>query len=92
VTSILKPRSLGDELRTVVDADERRRREEPHELLQHGHHILRLSPPAHPDAQKEKAMLLNHVQKLESADISRGDELEVHGPHLVGMLGTLTPR
>jgi len=33
------------------------------------------------------AVLVDHVQELESAATSGGIELEVHGPHLVGMLG-----
>ena len=36
-------------------------------------------------------MLVDHVQELESAAIGGGVELEVHGPHLVGMLGPVTP-
>jgi hypothetical protein len=41
--------------------------------------------------QAEAAVLVDHIQELESAAISCGVELEVHGPHLVGMLGTVTP-
>ena len=36
-------------------------------------------------------MLVDHVQELESAAVGRGIELEIHGPHLVGMLGPVTP-
>jgi len=36
-------------------------------------------------------VLVDHVQELESAAISCGVELEIHGPHLVRMLGTVTP-
>jgi hypothetical protein len=31
-------------------------------------------------------VLVDHVQELEPAAVGRGVELEVHGPHLVGML------
>ena len=35
-------------------------------------------------------MLVDHVQELEPAAVGRGVELEVHGPHLVGMLSPVT--
>jgi hypothetical protein len=53
------------------------------ELLQHGHHVLGFAASAHPDGQAEAAVLVDHVQELDSAAISGGVELEVHGPHLV---------
>jgi len=37
-------------------------------------------------------VLVDHVQELESAAIGRRIELEVHGPDLEGMLGTVTPQ
>jgi len=46
---------------------------------------------SHPDRQAEAAVLVDHVEELEPAAISGGVELEVHGPHLVGMLGPATP-
>jgi hypothetical protein len=49
------------------------------------------APPAHPDRQAETAVLADHIQELESVAISCGVELEIHRPHLVGMLGTVTP-
>jgi hypothetical protein len=52
---------------------------------------LAFAPPAHPDRQAEVAVLVDHVQELEPPAISGGDELEDHGPHLVGMLGPVTP-
>ncbi len=36
-------------------------------------------------------MLGDHVQEFESAAIGRGSELEIYGPHLVGMLSPVTP-
>ena len=39
----------------------------------------------------EAAVLVDHVQKLESAAISSGIELAVHGPHVLEMLGPGTP-
>jgi len=36
-------------------------------------------------------VLIDHVQEFESATVSRGIELEIHGPHLVGMLSSVTP-
>jgi hypothetical protein len=59
--------------------------------LEHRHNILGLAAPAHPDRQAEAAVLVDHIQELESAAISCGVELEVHDPDLVGMLGTVTP-
>ena len=35
-------------------------------------------------------MLIDHVQELESAAVGGGVELEIHGPHLVGMLSPVT--
>jgi hypothetical protein len=71
--------------------DEHWRRVEAAEILQHCHHILGLASPAHAGCQAEAAVLVDHVQELESAAIRRGVELEVHGPDLVGMLGSVTP-
>jgi hypothetical protein len=34
---------------------------------------------------------LDNVQEFESAAVGRGIELEIHGPHLVGMLSPVTP-
>jgi hypothetical protein len=82
---------VGNELGAVIAADERRRRVDAGELLQHRHHILGLAAPAHPDRQAETAVLVDHIQELESAAISGGVELEIHGPHLVGMLSPVTP-
>jgi hypothetical protein len=36
-------------------------------------------------------VLVDHIQEFVSAAISCGIELEIHGPHLVGMLGPMTP-
>ncbi len=36
-------------------------------------------------------MLGDHAQELESAAVGRGVELKIHGPHLVGMFGPVTP-
>jgi hypothetical protein len=35
-------------------------------------------------------VLIDHVQELVSAAVGRGIELEIHGPHLVGMLTPLS--
>ncbi len=40
------PEGVGDELGTVVRANERRRRVEAGQLLEHGHDVLGLTPPA----------------------------------------------
>jgi len=85
------PQGLGDELRPVVRPDECRCRVEAGELLQHRHHVLGLAAPAHPDRQAEAAVLVDHVQELEPAAVGGGIELEIHGPHLMGMLSTVTP-
>jgi len=53
--------------------------------------ILGLAAPAHPDGQTEAAGLVDHVQELEPAAVGPGIELEVHSPHLVGMLGSVAP-
>ena len=45
------PEGVGDELRTVVAADERRGVVEAGELLQHRHHVLGLAAPADTDRQ-----------------------------------------
>jgi len=82
---------LGDELRTVVRSDERRGRVEAGELLHHSHHVLGFAAPAHPDRKAEATVLVDHVQELESAAVSRGIELEIPGPHLAGMLSPVTP-
>ncbi len=34
-------------------------------------------------------MFVDHVRELESASVSRGIELKIHGPHLVGMLSAV---
>jgi hypothetical protein len=36
-------------------------------------------------------VLVDHVQELEPAAVGRGIELEIHGPHLMGMLSPVTP-
>jgi hypothetical protein len=36
-------------------------------------------------------VLVDHAEELESAVIGGGIELEIHGPHLVAMLGSVTP-
>jgi hypothetical protein len=36
-------------------------------------------------------VLVDHVEELEPPTIGSGVELEIHGPHLVGMLGLVTP-
>jgi hypothetical protein len=53
--------------------------------------VLGLAAPAHPDGQTETAVLVDHVQELEPAGVSRGIEPEVHGPHLMGMFSSVTP-
>ena len=66
------PEGLGDELRPVDAADESWRRVEAGELLQHRHHIFGLAAPAHPDRQAQAAVLVDHVQKFESAAVGGG--------------------
>ncbi len=61
------------------------------ELLQNRHHVLGLAVPAHLDRQAEAAVLVNHVQELESAAITSGVEREVQGSQLVGMPGPMAP-
>ena len=36
-------------------------------------------------------MLVDHVQELESAAVSRGTELKIHGPHLLRVLSPVPP-
>ncbi len=36
-------------------------------------------------------MLVDHIQELESAAVSRGIELKMHGLHLVGMISPVPP-
>ncbi len=78
---------MGNELWAVVAAVERRCRVERGELLQHGHHVLGLATPSHPDGQAEAAVLVAHVQELEPPPVGSGVELEVHGPDLMGVFG-----
>lgn len=82
---------MGNELRSVVAADEPRCRVEAGQLLQYGHHILGLTAPAHTNGQAKAPVLIDHVQKLEPPTIDGGVELEVHRPHLVRVLGPVTP-
>jgi hypothetical protein len=82
---------LGVKLRTVVATDERLNRVGAGELLQDRHHILGLAASAHRNGQAEATILVDHVQELESAAVGRGIELEIHGPHLVGMVSPVTP-
>ena len=70
------------EFRPVVRPDERRRRIDADQLFQHGHDVLGLAAPSHPDRQAEAAVLVDHVQEFESATVSRGIELEIHGPQV----------
>ncbi len=74
------PQSMGDELRTVVAANERWCWIEAGELLQHRHHILGLAAPPHPDGQAEAAVRVDHVQELEPAAVSGGDVTPFIGP------------
>ena len=85
------PESMGDELGAVVRPDELWCRVEAGEVLQQRHHVIGLAAPTHSDGQAKAAALVDHLQELEPAAISRGVELEVHGPDLVGMLGPMTP-
>jgi hypothetical protein len=80
-----------NELRPIVRSDVGRCWVVAREPLQHRPHILGFAAPPNPDRQAEAALLVDHVQELESAAISSGTELEVHGPHVVGMLGPVTP-
>lgn len=81
---------MGDELGSVVAANERRCWIEAGELLKHRHHILALAAPPDPDGQAEAAVLVDHVEELEPAAIGGGVELEIHGPDLVGVFGLVT--
>ena len=49
-----------------------------------------LSDRMNADRQAETAVLVDHVQELEPAAVGRGIELEIHGPHLVGMVSPVT--
>lgn len=51
----------------------------------------RLARPLNLIVVEQAAVLVDHVQENEPAAIGGGDELEVYGPHLVRMLGTMTP-
>ena len=81
---------VGNELRPVVAADERRCRVEAGEPLQHSHHVLGLAAPSDSDRQAEAAVLVDHVQELLPPTINRGVELEIRGPHLMRVLGLVT--
>ncbi len=52
---------MGNELRAVVAADERRCRVEAGEILHHSNDILGFAAPSHPDRQAEAAVLVDHV-------------------------------
>jgi len=83
---------VGDEFRTVVTADVRRGRVEAVELFQHGHYVLDFAAPTDTDRQAEPAVLVDHVQELQSPPIGGGIELKVQGGHLMRVLGLVTPR
>lgn len=59
-------------------------------ILQQRHLILGHAAPKYPNIQAEAAVLVDHIQEVESATISGGSELEVRGPDLLGMLGLVT--
>jgi hypothetical protein len=82
---------MGDELGAIVTADERRCRLEAGQLLKHCHYVFGLAVLSYPDGQAEAAVLVDHVQELEAVHISSGIELEVRGPHLVGVLSLVAP-
>ena len=82
---------MSDEFGAVVAADERRRRVEAGELLQHRHQALGFTAPPHPNGQAEAAVLVDHVHELEPPPIGGGVEMEIHGPHLVRVLDLVTP-
>jgi len=73
---------VGDELRPVIAADERRRRVEAGEFLQYRHHVFGLAAPAHLDRQAETAVLVDHVEELEAA-ATRGGVVTRPGPLLL---------
>jgi len=81
---------VGNELRPVVAADVGWSRVDAGQRLQHHHYVLGLVSPADSDRQAEPAVLADHVEELEPPPIGGGVELEVHGPHLVRMLGPVT--
>ena len=55
------PQGVGNELRAVIAADERRSWVEAGELLQHHNHVLGLATPSHVDRQAQTAVLIDHV-------------------------------
>jgi len=82
---------VGDEFRAAVIADVLRAWAEAGELLQHGHCVLGFTAPTDTDRQAEPTVLFYHFEELYSPRIDGGVELEVHGPHLVRVLGLVTP-
>jgi hypothetical protein len=63
---------VGNELGTVVRADERRRRVEAGQGLQHCRHFLGLAVPVHMNGQAKAAVLVHHVEELEPPPIGGG--------------------
>ncbi len=80
---------MGNELRSVIAADVGRRRVKADELLPHGHHVLGFAAPSDPDGEAEAAVLIDHFQDFETTAISSGVELEIHGSHLMRVLGLM---
>ena len=78
---------VGNALRAVIAAPERRRREDGDGLLQHRHHVLGCTAPSNPERQAQTAVFVDHVQEPEPAAVSRGVELEIHRPDLMRVLG-----
>jgi len=84
------PESVGDELRTVVSADERWCGVEAGELLQHCYHVLGLTVPADADRQAPTTVLIDHVEEFEPAAVSGDVKLEIQGPDLMRVFGMVT--
>src|SRR5690606_24344581 len=77
------PGGVGDELRSVIAADEPRRPVDGHEALLLPHHARRREAAAHVDRQGVTARLVDDGQDLQAPAVSGGVHHEIKRPHLV---------
>jgi hypothetical protein len=82
---------LGDELQAVVVADVQKCRVEARELLQNSYRIVGAAL-TRPDRLSEAAVLIDHVQELDTAAIGGGVELEEHRAQLWWILSPVPPQ
>ena len=75
---------VGDELRAVVEAHERRRASREHEPVEGGDHLVGVDGAVHDDGGALAGVLVDDVQQLEEPAVDGGVELEVERPQGVG--------